>query len=255
MAISEKQCARCGELNAADANFCSSCGGNEFRDVFPAFEKQCTQCGEINPSAVDFCASCGAAKFRDVPPGLAQRLDAAGTVHADPAVYLGMSRVIALTLLSSGLYVIWWLYITWKHPASETNDDHYPVWHTLAVLVVPVYSLFRVHKHMSIIKGLAEQAGLPYSLSPGILVVLFLISSTLGWLSLAFTDVGTLVTFAIISTVLTTVIVAWPQSVLNSYWDSKRGAALRSARIGVGEVTMVLIGLLAWVAVFLPLPE
>ena len=162
-----------------------------------------------------------------------------------------MGRVVILSIISFGLYLFWWFYITWKQLARETGEEHFPVWHALS-LFVPIYGLFRIHKHMSIIKDLAVRAGLDTSLSPGIVVVLAILSNALDWASFTTTDVGALVTLGVISVVLSTTIVAWAQATLNRYWAVRTGDALREARLGVGEVILTIFGLLAWADTFFP---
>ena len=139
-------------------------------------EKQCSYCGEINTEESNFCSNCGAGDFKEIPPGLASRLSS--TSEASNAVKLGTGRVGLLSVLSFGLYLFWWYYITWKQLASETREEHYPVWHSLT-LIVPIYNLFRMHRHVSVINDLASRVGLTISLSAGTAVVLLLVSSIL----------------------------------------------------------------------------
>ena len=214
-------------------------------------DKQCMQCGELVPAAANFCPSCGTTTFRELPPGLASRLSSSAAVSADAAVQLGIGRVIALSILSFGLYLFWWLYMTWKQLASETGEEHFPIWHALS-LFVPIYGLFRIHRHMSIIKDLAVRAGLDTSLSPGIVVVLAVLSGGLDGVSINITDVGALVTLGIISVALSTTIVAWAQSTLNRYWIVRRGDSLREARLGVGEAILTIFGLFGWAGTLFP---
>ena len=54
--------------------------------------------------------------------------------------------------------VFWWFYITWKQHQPETGDQHYTIWHALT-LSVPIYNLFKVHRHVSVINELAAGAG------------------------------------------------------------------------------------------------
>ena len=119
--------------------------------------KQCVQCGELNPMEAIFCMSCGASNFREVPPGLRQRLQSSSALSVGESVHLSAARVLFLAVLSFGLYQLYWFYLTWKQLASETDEDHYPVWHALS-LFVPIYNLFRVHRHMSVIKELASRS-------------------------------------------------------------------------------------------------
>src|SRR5262245_33575454 len=48
-------------------------------------------------------------------------------VGADQRLLLSPGRVLLLALLSGGLYLFYWSYLTWKQLKSETRDDHYPV--------------------------------------------------------------------------------------------------------------------------------
>ena len=214
-------------------------------------EKQCSQCGEVVQAEANFCPSCGASSFKELPPGLAQHLHTSTVVPAGVALRVSMGRVIALSILSFGLWFFWWYYITWKQLTSEIGGQHYPIWHTLT-LFVPVYSLFRAHRHMSVIKDLALQARVVTSLSPGIVVVLLALSGALDGASLSITDTGTALTMALISVALTTTIIAWAQPTLNSYWAVGRGASLQEARVGVGEVILVIIGILSWIGYLFP---
>ena len=118
-------------------------------------DKLCTGCGEQNPAQANFCSSCGAQEFAEAAPKPTRNV-----------LRLSMGRIVLLSVVTSGLYIFYWLYLTWKHLQSETEDVHYPVWHGLT-LFVPVYGLFRLHRHVSVIQGLALKAGVDTSLSPG----------------------------------------------------------------------------------------
>lgn len=198
---------------------------------------QCVSCGELNPAGSSFCSNCGGGKLRDVPPRLAMRL--------------GLGRVVVVSALSAGLYVVYWFYLTWKQLASETSETHHPVWHALS-LFVPIYGLFKMHRHVKVINGLVKGTGIVTSLSPGLAVVILMIGNALDWSSIRVNDTSALVVIGLISTALITYLVASAQSTLNQYWESVRGAELREARFGVGEVVFILVGLLVWVVTFLP---
>ena len=214
-------------------------------------DKQCAICGEINSPESMFCSNCGRAEFRDIPPGLSARLSNSSSDEANNAVRLGTGRVALLSILSFGLYVFWWFYITWKQLASETREEHFPVWHALT-LFVPIYNLFRMHRHVSVINGLAIGVGLTASLSSGLAVVLWALSSGLDTSSLRVSDVGIAAIMGVISVALTTTLIVYVQGTLNQYWYDAKGPNLREARIGIGEVIFVLFGILAWIGTFLP---
>ena len=220
-------------------------------------DKQCTQCGEVLALEANFCFACGGSDFRDLPPGLAQRLDTAaqGPTRAETpasvAVRLTEARVIAFTVLSAGLYLFYWFYLTWKQLANETGEDHYPVWHALSLLV-PIYNLFRLHKHMTVIEELAAGANVVTTLSPGHAVLLLIIATVLSSIGARIFDPVIAVPLLSISVALITIVLFSAQSSLNRCWINKRGPILQDARIGVGEVILILVGLVGWIGTFLP---
>ena len=95
-----------------------------------------------------------------------------------------------MAVLSYGLYLFYWLYLTWKQYRDHTGQEVFPVWHALT-LAVPIYGLFRTHAHVRSFKELMFSSGVTSTLSPG--------------------------------------------------W-----ASLTNARIGVGEIILLVIGLLLW---------
>jgi hypothetical protein len=198
-------------------------------------DKLCRRCGALNVAQANLCALCGVQELTEVPAELMQGL-----------LLLSMRRVVLLSVVSSGLYFFYWLYLTWKHLESETGEIHYPVWHTLT-LFVPIYGLFRLHRHVSVIQGLALGAGVETSLSPGLAVVLVALNWTLGLGAERVDSLAVLVLINAIGLALTTTVVAWSQDSLNKYWGRAEKASLQDAPAGRGEVAIVLLGILAWI--------
>ena len=213
-------------------------------------DKQCAECGELNPEQSNFCSNCGKKEFKDVPPGLAARLRPQEAA-VDNDVRLGIGRVVILSLLSAGIYILWWFYVTWKQLARETNEVHYPVWHALT-LFVPIYNLFRMHQHVSVIKNVAIGAGLTTSLSASLAVVMWGVSNAMGFALLRVEDQGAIFMLTLLATVLSTTVVYLAQGTLNQFWQSVRGVDLREARVGVGEVILVVLGILLWLGILFP---
>ena len=165
-------------------------------------------------------------------------------------------RIVIMSVLTYGLYLFYWFYLTWKHYRSHTNQEAYPVWHALTLLV-PIYGFFRTHAHVRTYKELMTTAGVLTTLSPGLAVVLIIISSALDWASTSATFSGevtrdlyafvTLITLISIGIVMGLILQV--QNNLNMYWNSLRQAQLIepvAARIGVGEVLFGILGVLIW---------
>ena len=215
----------------------------------------CAYCGTQVESSYNFCSACGSAVAEGGPVATAQQVP--GEIQQPLGHLVTVRRVLLMTVLSYGLYLFYWFYLTWKHYRDHTRSDSYPVWHTLTLLV-PIYGLFRTHAHMRSYKELMLNAGLVTTISAGWAVVLVLIAAILDNLSLnmaggitnfggisqrvavatAFIDV---VSILIVAGLLTHV-----QGNINRYWLSLGNVRLAASRIGVGEVIFALVGLAAW---------
>ena len=214
-------------------------------------EKQCANCGNLNPPESNYCSNCGSRDFRDVPIRLASRLSEGTELNRSSEVRISTGRIIIASVLSAGLYLFYWFYLTWKQLAAETNDRHYPVWHALC-LAVPIYNLFRMHEHARVIRELASRQGITSTLAPGLAVVLLMVGSALDWSSIRVTNYGALIFFGIVSTLLTTTIIVMAQDGLNRYWGRVWPDGLSYARVGIGEVVIVVLGIILWILILIP---
>jgi hypothetical protein len=217
-------------------------------------EKLCANCKEINSGNSNFCAHCGFSEFNDVPPGLHGRLANNTEASRDPAVIISSNRIILASVLSGGLYIFYWFYITWKHISIETEstDTNHPIWHALT-LFVPIYGLFRMHAHVRAINELAFRHRIMDNFAPGLAILLLILFNILNWAAIGVTNYVAVLSVAVISTALITVLMKTAQGVLNLYWEKAfPPGTLRYAGIGVGEVIIVLIGFIFWVLLFIP---
>ena len=107
----------------------------------------------------------------------------------------------------------------------------------------------KIQKLLETIKELQDKAELSPSLNIGRLLTLFIIANVLVYQSQLW---GGMVEFAfdVIAVVLLAVFLVGAQTNLNSYWEHIKGRQLAEARIGVGEVIFVLIGLAFWVTYY-----
>jgi hypothetical protein len=215
-------------------------------------EKLCANCGELNSQESNFCAHCGFSEFNDIPPGLHDRLADNTDATRNPAVIISTTRLIIGSFLSSGLYFFYWFYLTWKQISSEVEGENYPFWHVMA-LNLPIYGFFRMHAHMRTINELASQHGIVSTVAPGLAVLLFLLANILGWAIGILENIVAVAVMNLISITLLTVIMTMGQGVLNLYWEKSFPAnTLRFARIGAGEITIVVIGFLLWIVLLIP---
>lgn len=215
----------------------------------------CPTCGREYQPYANFCRTCGAA-LSDHPVDLTP----VGPPLELP-YHLSQNRVLLMTVLSYGLYLFYWFYLTWKQYRDYTGDDAYPIWHALT-LFVPIYGLFRTHAHARTFRALLWDAGLSSSIRPGWAWVAVLIAGFLGnvslrgYIQLAWRGeltLGAVIWFLVIDLIVMALIAGLLlhlQSSINRYWNSRPNVRVRSARIGVGEVIFGILGALAWLAAF-----
>lgn len=213
-------------------------------------EKPCPYCGHVSPADSTSCAQCGASDDPNEPiPWHAFFTRPADKTPSD-AVYLSMGRVLGLTAATFGLYQVYWLYVTWKHLASETEDAHYPLWHTLAILFVPIYGWFRLHKHVALVAKLARAQGVDTTLSPLLAVFMWFLSSVLQALTLQMEDPGTALSITLFALALLVTFLVWAQMPLNAYWERVR-SGLRAPPLAVVEVILLALGVFSWLSLLL----
>ena len=210
----------------------------------------CSNCGQENDHHA-FCTNCGAIVAQEpTPSGQTREL----RYHISP------QRVILMTILSYGLYLFYWFYLTWKQYRDHTGEKAYPVWHALTLLV-PIYGLFRTHAHMSSFRELMVQANMSCSINAGLAVLVIIAASVLENISLQITGGFKLIDFtqdvAILSALMDVSAIALiaalllqVQKNLNAYWSGLPSTRVASARIGWGEPVMGIIGALAWMSTF-----
>ena len=171
--------------------------------------------------------------------------------------HLSLNRILLMSVLSYGLYLLYWFYLTWKQYRDHTGTDAYPVWHALT-LFVPIYGLFRTHAHARTYRSLLWDAGLSSSIRPGwswlaVLVAGFLGNVSLrGYMELALRGEltqGAVLWFLVMDLIVMALIAGLLlhlQSNINRYWNSRPNVRVTSARIGVGEVIFGILGALSW---------
>ena len=199
----------------------------------------CTSCGTEVLADARFCQSCGSAL---ATPALA-RVE---------RYRISPNRIVVMSILSWSFYLFYWMYLTWKHYRDHTREVAYPVWHAMAV-GVPIYGYFRAHAHARSFKELMTDAGVETTINPGRVVFWVVVYSGLAFIenqSLFSSEISQGAAFVItmidiISVVIVIGILQHLQRNLNQYWDSVAGSPVANARIGVGEVIIAVLGVLA----------
>jgi len=215
----------------------------------------CPNCGTEAQPSFNYCSVCGRdltgrrseAVVQQVPQGSPSTLD----------YHISGRRILLMSVLSHGLYLFYWFFLTWKQYRDHTGKPVFPVWHALT-LMVPVYSLFRTHAHMRTYKALMLDAGVTSTINVGLTVGLVFTSSVLDTVSFNLAggfagsteiSTGTAAATAFINLVSVTIVsglLLHLQGNLNRYWHSLQSAAIVDVKIGLSEVFLVFIGVFLW---------
>lgn len=260
-----KACARCGAANAMDAKFCEQCGWGVFSEELLAEEwatpenvatKACPMCSSRPRETARFCTQCGYQLSEDEPIRQGEGYPFIIGAENSNALLFSSTRLIILSVISLGLYLYYWTYLTWKQLQSETQGVHYPVWHALTLLI-PGYGSFRMHRHTRIITELAEKSGVETSLNPNLIFVLVILHAIFGPtpIFLANTFSEQILFAAVVNLTIAITVIVWAQAPLNRHWESSRGESASSAPVRLWEVFVALLGPVIWiVATQLPTP-
>ena len=239
-ASSSLTCGRCGAARAPEHLYCGACGVR-----LPASTSASTSPVAPVPPTAGITP----------PPSARPPATYAAEPRADALpYYISPNRIILLTILSTGLYAFYWLFVTWRQYRDESGAVAYPVWHALALLLL-IYNVFRFHAHFRSYQELMTERGVPNTLNPFrdamllvAILVLFLaavrIAPTTGESTL-FQQVAYFTLNA-----LRVGIMAWilgqAQPNLNRYWQNRLGTRLATQRFTLVELGLVILGLIHW---------
>ena len=207
-------------------------------------EKVCTKCNTPSQASSNYCSFCGSQDFLESQP---EHLDTVHENNETVAVRIGLARIVILLIATSGVYVLYWLYLTWKQLQDETKDVHYPVWHALAFLV-PIYGLFLIYRHVATIQALALRVGGIIHISPSMAATMVGLDWLLPASSLRAESIGTFMTLHLIRFALITTLAVSTQTTLNKCWSSIKGESLQNFPIRNAELVFVVLVILSQIA-------
>lgn len=191
---------------------------------------------------------------------------------------ISLERIILMSVVSMGIYWLYWMYRTWMqfrdhtgaiaYPTAIAGENGapvmwwyharngsvaYPAWHALTQLV-PVYGFFRFHAHVRAFKTLMRQRGVPDTLNLDALVIIVVITTIVnlvagGLSSSASVNLAARLAAFVIQLAAIAVgigVLCHIQSNLTRYWANVDRRLTQSARFGKGEIVCIVLGILAW---------
>ena len=167
-------------------------------------------------------------------------------------------RIFALSVISFGLYLFYWVYRTWEQYRQHTGANVYPVWHALAMLV-PIYGWFRFYAHCEAYRDLMEERGVMHDLRLARIMVILIICTALWspiptvWLSfyLSESDISVMIDLilnvvSLVGMLVATAVVCRIQANFNRYWAAIDGTLANRARLGRGAMVLAALGVILW---------
>ncbi len=251
-------CQRCGATYAPEHRFCGACGA-ELSPVPPTDTAAAPRARPVSAPTPD--ASDELDRLAGAPYELPTSTGMPRDEERDDALpyYIPPSRIVLLSLLSSGLYIFYWMYLSWRHYRDYTGEVAYPALHALTLLV-PVYQFFRLHAHVRVYQELMEARGVPSTLAPLRSVGLFLVAALLfvvAWRMLAEIQANPMVAtefqqigfFA--ASAARVGVIAWilwqVQSNVNRYWQHRVGMRVTVAPLSIVEILLAVLGIVNWI--------
>ena len=165
-------------------------------------------------------------------------------------------RLVLLSVVTFGVYEIYWFYRTWKHMRDYEKKNISPGWRT-AALSVPVYNIVLIYRQFKDIRDSAQEAGCPAFSSPGlqtfifVMVSLLLIVLSLYELKVSDTSMLFFLTLLIIAVNAATVLpLAVVQNTRNNFWKKQQPELNMRTSFSRGEITLLVLGGLYWLMTF-----
>lgn len=154
-------------------------------------------------------------------------------------------QLIILSILTCGLYDIYWFYRNWKHFKVHHKLNISPTWRTVGLLI-PLVGLVQTHRQLKYIRHLAKEAGIEKSFSPRMILISLMIFNLLSLLPVPYWFLSL---FSV-----------WPltvvQRVLNSYWEKEQHGIPSRTKLSKWEIAIVMMGgiifILGLIGTFLP---
>ncbi len=191
-----------------------------------------------------------------------QSNDTVGGMAVQSAVAYGnrisAPRIFALSVVSFGLYLFYWVYRTWEQYRQHTGANVYPVWHALAMLV-PVYGWFLFYAHCKAYRDLMEERGVVHDLRMAPILVILIICTALWspmptvWLNfyLGESDISVMIDLilnvvSLVGMLVATAVVCRIQANFNRYWAAVDGELANRARLGRGAMVLATLGVILW---------
>lgn len=177
-------------------------------------------------------------------------------MHHQESKQLAPGYLVLLTVLSYGLYSIYWFYQNWKHLEAIQGRRLRPALRTVGLLI-PLVDIFLMAQQWKQIHTITRDQKTFFPLAwtlLGYLLVCYLYGAYAILLTISyFTDTpptgadlaGGMYVDLIVFTLLG-LLMTIPQRALNSYWSHHESTSTSSTHLTSGQIAWITLGGLAW---------
>lgn len=122
-------CSKCGSKIDKENKFCARCGSAIERKAEPC----CSRCGKRIESKDKYCGDCGVTVASEVTPKeMPKPLNDIGIPKAKSSgtkyFCVSFGKLLIMTVLTLGIYPIYWFYKNWKAIKIQENENLHPLW-------------------------------------------------------------------------------------------------------------------------------
>ncbi|RKP57989.1 hypothetical protein D7Z26_00280 [Cohnella endophytica] len=142
---------------------------------------------------------------------------------------------VFLSVLTFGLYDLYWYYRNWKYLKKYKGLNISPVWRTIGILV-PIFGLYLIYSAHKDYHNLIKEEGVNRTIYPGLIVVAIIITGLLTRLP----DPYWLLCF------LSTIPLAIVQKILNELWRKVQPGLIHRTKFRGRQIFLIVIGVIWW---------
>ena len=157
---------------------------------------------------------------------------------------ISVLKLIFLSLLTMGIYHLYWFYKNWKFIKQNYKEDISPGWRTVG-LIIPILNIFLIYNQFKSIIEIVKRKKIEINWSAGLLTFLYVFIEMI----FLFGPEKYFILFAFLIPIGTLPLIP-VQNCLNRFFDliEKKSAKTKFA---TGEIILTIIGIILWISIIL----